>query len=114
MQRVGDRRLVRLVVLREWSIEHRTREDPTDSLAVHDERKPGRWVLRIHRRRVVGDIAGPGRPVPLDAGALGVPRLPIEVRGRAVVEDATVEWPAPGPVGVEAHTRRVVLLRVRD
>src|SRR5262249_22212834 len=52
--------------------------------------------------------------VPLDARPLGVPRLAGRVGRRAVVHDAPVERPAPGPVGVEAEAGRVVALRVPD
>ena len=114
MERVIDRRLDGLVVLRERTIAHRVREEPTDAFAVHDERQPRRGILRVHRRRVVGHVALPARAVPLDAGALRVPWLAVEVGRRAVVHDAAVERPAPGPLRIEAHARRVVLLRVGD
>src|SRR5439155_21889195 len=59
-------------------------------------------------------VALPAGAVPLDAGTLRVPWLAVEVGRRAVVHDAAVERPAPGPLRIEAHARRVVLLRVGD
>src|SRR5207247_11207393 len=114
VQRVGDGRLDRLVVLGEGAVDHRVREEPSDALAVHDEWQPRRRILWAHRGWVIRDIAYPRRAVPLDARPLGVPRLAMDVGGCAVVHDSPIEGPAPGRVGVEAPARALVLRRVGD
>src|SRR4029079_14785140 len=71
---------------------------------------------RLARGEVVGVVTDPLllRGVPLDAGACRIPRLAVEVRGGPVVHDASVERPAPGPAGVEAHAGGIVLSRILD
>src|SRR5262249_48045012 len=95
-------------------IHHRSGEETAGALAVHDERQPGGGVGGVHGGRVVGHVAHPAGAVPLDARPLGIPRLAGRVGRGAVVHDATVERPAPGPVGVQPQAGRVVALRVPD
>ena len=70
--------------------------------------------MRIHGRRVIGNVAHPLAAVPRDARAGRVPRLAVEVGRRPVVHDAPVERPAPSPVGIKVHAGRVVRLGVLD
>ena len=114
MERVLHRRLDRLVVLRERSIDHAVAEQAADAFAVHDERQPGLRIVRVHRRRVVRDVADPLAAVPGDARSRRIPRLAVEVGRRTVVHHTPIERPAPRPVRIEAHARRIVRLRVAD
>src|SRR5215470_6312136 len=116
MEWVRNRRLHRLVVLWERPIEHRGREQPADSFAVHDEWSPRLRAARLHRRRVVRHVPRPLLllRVPDDAGARWIPGLTVEVGGGPVVHHPPVERPAPSPAWVEAHARRVVLCRILD
>src|SRR5947209_13923977 len=116
MQRVLDRRLDWLVVFGEGPVEHRAGEEPSDALAVHDERSPGLRVARLHRGRVVGHVALPllVRRVPFDPRTRRVPPLAMEIRGGAAVQDPAIERPAPRPAVIEAHAGRTVVLRTLD
>ena len=114
MEHVRDRRLDGFVMLGERTVEQCVGEQPADALTVHDERQPGSGIGRTHRRRIVRNVSDPLASVPHYAGPLRIPRLPLRVGRCAVVEDAPVERPAPRPVGIEPHPRRIVLLRVLD
>ncbi len=114
MERILHRRLDRLVVLGERAVDHAVAEEPADPLAVHDERQVRVRIFGIHGGRVVGHVANPLRAVPADARPLGIPRRAVEVGGGAVVQDTTVQGPAPRPVGVEAHPGGVVGRGVLD
>ena len=94
VERVGHRRLHRLVVLGEWTIDHRGREQPTGALSGHDEWQPGGRVLgvRLHGRRIIRHIAHPFRLgcIPLDRRAGRIPRIPGQIGGCSVVHHAPV------------------------
>ena len=123
VQRVVDRRLVRLVVRGQRPVlEPLWDEEPRASVGLHDERVvAGDGVLRLGAvgRDVVGRLvllevgvvaAGPpalGGVPPHIALALG-PGLPVGVGGCPVVEDAGVGRPGPSPLA-----RDPVLLPVR-
>src|SRR5438445_1799611 len=116
MQRVLDRRLDWLVVFGEGPVEHRAGEEPSDALAVHDERSPGLRVGRLQRGLGVGHVALPllVRRVPCGPRTRRVPRLALEVGGGAVVQDPAIERPAARPAVIEAHAGRIVLLGILD
>ena len=130
-----DRALQRLVVLRERPVGERVvAEDVRDAVLLHDERQPPVGVdlpVRGLQRRVaaVDDVPGPleqrragGRVLllllglrvdvrhPLEQRALRVPGLAELVDRGAVVDDAPVDRPAPGPVRVEAEAGGVGLV----
>ena len=112
VQRVGERRLVRLVVRRQRAVdEPGRRPQPAEAVGVGDERRGaadrvharrvrlGRVVRRLVRREVGVVAAGPralGRVPPDVALALG-PRPPVGVGRGAVVELARVGRPRPAP-----------------
>ncbi len=85
MQGIRDGRFDGFVVLGEWAVSQRCREEPADALGKHDEcaERPRRGV-GLH----VGDITDPLLAVPLDADAGRVPRLAVGIGGGAVVHDA--------------------------
>ena len=114
MKRVLDGRFDRLVVLREWPVDHAVAEQAADSLAVHDEGQPGLRIVRIHHLGIVRHIANPLAAVPGDSRPRRVPRLAVEIGRGPVVHDPPVERPAPGPLREEAHAGWVVGLQVLD
>src|SRR6185295_2396344 len=121
--RVRERRLVRLVVRRDGTVdEARGRPDPAQAVRVGDERRAA--ADRLHALRVLAGLEL-GRLVLLEVGvvdagprallrvppdvllALG-PRLAIRVGRGAVVEQARVGRPRPPPFAGDP-----VLLRMR-
>src|SRR5207247_10365231 len=95
MQRIGHGRFDRFVVFWEWSVDHAVAEQPTHALAIHDEREPRVGVVRVHRQRIVGDIADPLTAIPCDPRPRRIPWLAVEVRCGAAVTDASDARPAP-------------------
>ena len=102
--------LLRFVVLGEGAVHEVRRPELRHSLGEHDERvdRPG---LRVGLR--VRDVADPLVAVPLDARARRVPGLALGIGACAVVEDAAVGGPVPGPAFVAAEARGVARIAPR-
>src|SRR5664280_2143119 len=113
VERVADRRLLRLVVRRKRPVEHaHRREQPSLAVGLHDERVVAREPrgapgarLRPEGRRLVGHevghvVTGPLAvlDVPPDVLLALAPRLALGIGRGAVVEDAAVRRPRPAPV----------------
>src|ERR1700752_378214 len=107
MKRIGDRTLNRLVMFGkrtickscEWS------KDASHPFRIHDERT--HMVRRLRIRFEVGHVvADPFLLcfVPPDLPAFRVPRLARWIAGGAVVHDATICRPRPGPVLIDPES----------
>src|SRR6185369_10782043 len=111
MQRICDRTLDRLVVLRKWSI-GKCREwskDATDAFGIHDERSHviRRFRIDFEIRHVVAEPFLL-RLVPPDLPALVVPGFPCGIARSAVVHNAAVSGPRPRPVRVNTKAGWIV------
>src|SRR6266536_5687160 len=107
MQWICDRTLHRFVVFRKWSIrEGRKRsEDSADALLVHDERT--HVIARFRIDFEVGNIITDPfllRIAPPNLSAFSIPGLARWITGGAVVHDATIGGPGPGPILIDAKT----------
>ncbi|MCY1232590.1 hypothetical protein D9M72_450900 [compost metagenome] len=94
---LGDRAFNRLVMLGEGAVDHAADgEQAPNAFGQHDEGADGRAGRRSERK--VGHVsAHPFLAVPMQDLALGVPGVPHLVHRGAVVEDAAVGRPGPGP-----------------
>src|SRR5690606_31071863 len=105
VEQVADRRFGRLVVRRERAVDQPGGdEEPPLAVRLHDERVASREEIEAYgagvariarrlRRGEVGDVvADPlaARRVPPDPALALAPRVAIQIRGGAVVEDAAV------------------------
>ena len=111
MQQVRHRALDRLVVLGERPIGHHAErnEQTAHTLRIHDEGPHvvfGRGI-GFEIRYVVPDPLL-RRFAPPHLRAIAVPRLTVQIARRAVVKHATVRWPRPRPVRIDAQPGRVV------
>src|ERR1700756_1515078 len=103
MQRIRDWALKGFVMLREWAVAHgaERHEKAPHPFWVHDEGSHVVLGCGIHLE--IGNvIAHPGLLclVPPDLAARGIPGLAIEIAGGAIVHDAAIRRPGPGPVGI--------------
>src|SRR6185369_10578788 len=100
--RIGDRRFEGLVMDRERAITHHVAgEQAGRSLRVHDEGTDNSR-LRSHRSNVRHVIASPLRPVPPHELFAWIPRAAVGIGRRAIIENASIGWPGPGPFGKDA------------
>src|SRR6185437_9438368 len=102
MQHIRHRRLEWLVVFRERAVHHLlASEQASQSLIVHNE---GTDALGgIYSRPVVRDVdADPAAAIPLDDRLAGIPGLSCDVCASAIVQDATIGRPSPGPIRRDA------------
>ena len=111
MERILDRALDRLVVLRERSVREggERREDAAHPLRVHDERPHVllRRGVHLEVRNVVADPLLRGLAPP-DLPPFGIPRLAGGIAGGTVVKHAAVGRPGPRPALMDTLARRVL------
>ncbi|MNC33814.1 hypothetical protein D3C75_822230 [compost metagenome] len=112
MQWVGaQRRFKRLVVFRERSFRHFVEgKQPAKPFRLHDERPNA--AARCGGVVVWNIIPDPLAAVPFNQHALRIPRFTHWVGGGAVVDNAAVQRPCPGPAQRVAQPGRIAVITV--
>ncbi len=96
----GERRLHGFIVFGEGAVDAARSEELAESMGMHDK---GVFALFIGHGRpwAVGHIANPFAVFPGNQGLVRVPGLAAGIHRGAVVDNAAVDRPAPGPIGIQ-------------
>src|SRR5262245_54627991 len=106
MKRILDRRLDRFVMFPKRSLGKVGGIELGDPFGQHDESAES---VRTRVGLVVWNVARPACSVPAQKGATGIPRPAGRIGRGAIVKNAAIGRPVPGPVRIESEPRRVFL-----
>src|SRR4029434_5289473 len=104
-EQISNRALHWLVVFGEWAIRKVRTVELSNARCQHDKR-----IHLARRHCAVGHVAFPslGLGVPADDPFTRVERLALSVNRGAVIKDAAIHWPHPGPLRIKPNAVRSI------